>query len=249
MNIEGTTLYLDFNDSAIVLAVDSLGHYGSADRPVPAQGNFKKFAVLEDRFVVATVGMLYSPEIEYEFEDWVSNWVTAKLGAISPKTPYHIALSLHDQMGKTIKRLERIPDSALWKFDPRFDLVVDLLATYIVVGYDKGVPQLFKFVANIDRDKRRIDDIFVGQWPNKPAIFGNQEFLSKIDNPGIERDAYLRIRDAVESHSLPLCAQELACDIVARVKVEAHFNNQRVGGTINAVVIERDSGRASLYSF
>lgn len=234
----------------MVLAVDSKGHSRPL-APVAAQREFKKFCVIGEKFVVGTVGMICCPQIEYEFENWIAAWASTEFAALSPKTLDRVASSLYKQMGKSIKALEGLPDNALWKSDPRVDLPVDLLVEYVVAGYDDGVPKLLKFAAHINRNDRRIEEIPI-HWCDNPTILGNREFLSKIDCPGNERELYFRIKNEIRSRPaemLPSCGQKLLFDAVARIKVEAHFNYERVGGTINAVVIERETGLASLFAF
>jgi hypothetical protein len=242
----GTTLIANCNEDAMILAVDSKGHSENSGKPVPPERSFKKCCVIGGKFAVGTVGMIEFIKVEYEFEKRVTEWIETEYAAIYPKTPARVATKFHKHMSRAIHAVEKGLHDEFWKRYPDGKPLVK----YVFAGYDEGTPEFYEARFWFDGKQRKIlDTPFI--FLDVPCYIGNTESIRKIDLPGIEWERY-RFERSVVARSLarlPPCAQEITLDAVARINVEAYFNDERVGGTVNVIVIERQTDRAELFSF
>jgi len=199
--------------------------------------------------------------IEYKFEDWIVDFIRERRGA-TDSSPKVFADALYQRMLDTFKPVEIMLEYGGWKdYKPG-----DRLVNYLVAGYASNYKnlQLLEIGAEYMEGRRlrylgplqhETNSAWSMKQP-KDVYFGEDEcFLKALD--GIEPQSGVGQREASKCLAttanlfprMPKALRELTANAVALVKVEAEFNPNKVGTTVNAAILDRVTKRHYLATF
>lgn len=258
------------------MAADDLVYALKDGEAVPAERNVRKVYAMQSvligssgamryveggRLVPVTGGSAQDISVEYKFEDWIVDFIRERREAPN-NSPKVIADALYERMRDTFKPVE-----IMLEYGKRDDFELgDRLLSYIVAGYANNFQNLRLFELGIEyADGRQLrylapfEHETAPAWANrqpKDLYLGEDEFFIRALD-GREPESGIRKREwskCVESISsklpkLPEALQDTAASAVSLVKVEAEFNSNKVGSTVNVAVLDRVAKRSYLATF
>lgn len=235
----------------MIVAVDDLGH-SKRGGIVPLQGGIRKLFVLDDRIVIASVGLMRHPGIEYKFEDWISAFIKTHYGALSDKHPMRVAAALEKQARETFHGIETLPDDELWNLNPPLKSLV----SYVIAGYaqDCRVPYVIEFEAKLNVNGRHVEYAPALQYDTNPVVFGERKFAMRAQD-GLEPERpYLQsiiptLNIGAALPEIPPSLQDIVACVVGMVKVESKFNRDLVGENVRVGVLYRPTGTSFVAVF
>lgn len=267
---QGTALIMLAISEGVVMAADDLVYRLDAGTPVPAETNVRKVFAMGN-ILIGTAGVLRCKQsapisaereapqtvsIEYKFEDWIVEFIRARRNT-SDNDPETVANALDAKMRETFKPVEILLEHGTWGDQSPGDR----LASYVVAGYSKNFKNfhLFELGAEYNLEGngvRYLTPIRHGTKLPKDLFFGEDQFFLRALE-GVEPQAGTLRREmprclssaAVVLPNIPEALQKLTASAVSLVRVEAEFNPNKVGRTVNAVIIDRAARKPYLAAF
>ncbi len=252
---KGTTLIVLATDDGLLIAADDIMYREQEGQAIPVKQNVRKVWAMGN-IMIGSSGILFCPEIEYEFENWIANFIEAHRGA-TDKLPSDIAEAIHVKMRETFQPVETLVKKGKWEAHAPGERLVN----YVIAGYTKNFrkPYIFEVGAEVNSAGDGLRYIaplhHVHQLPHR-VWFGEDQFFLRAEERkepeasllgSIASDALNAV--AVQLPDIPEPLQETVAIVVGSVKVEAHFNPNKVGDAVNLIVIDRASRKHYLAIF
>jgi hypothetical protein len=255
----------------VVMAADDLVYYPQSSVAIPAERNVRKVFEIGNNILIGTAEIMRAEEsrrlvahgetpqtiaIKYKFEDWIIEFIKGQRHA-SDNDPEAVANALYAKMRETFKPVEVFLEHGRWgDYAPG-----DRLVTYIVAGYAKNFKNfhLFEFGAEFNPEAnglRYIAPIRHETKLPKELYLGEDKFMLRAvagqePEAGVLQEAWFRYFDSatVVLPNIPEALQESVAVAVSLVKIEAKFNPDKVGDTVNVVVIDKRAKRTYVANF
>lgn len=186
--------------------------------------------------------------IKYDPNDWFPALVN-ELGATPNGLPSAVAETIYRKLQEVFKPAEPLVAQGVWQgYKPG-----DRLVNYVVAGYTKNFKRPYIFEVGVEINRNNDGLTFIGPVPHQKPLphsvrFGEDYHFERAD-AGLEPEhsVWASSVDAVHPDLIRLwpniskpLQEALACTIGC-IKVEAHFNPQKVGSKVNVVLIDRNS--------
>lgn len=266
----GTSLIVLAGDEGVVMVADDLLYRLQSGAAIPAERDVRKIFAMGS-ILIGTAGMLrckdreeirgegkspHTISIEYKSEDWIVEFIRAHRSAAN-NDPERIADALYAKMRDTFKPVEIFLEHGAWSNEGPGDRLV----TYVVAGYPKNFQNfhLFELGAEINLSGNGLRYVTPLRHPRElPFEFylGEDEFLTRAARGSEPQATVFRnfVRDlggtvAGVLPNTPRSLQQLVAVAVSLVKVEAQFNPDKVGATVNAAIIDRGTRKSRLATF
>jgi hypothetical protein len=234
------------------MCADDLVYRTEGDKATPVGLGVQKVFAGAKNVLIGSAGLMYDPEIEYRFDDWVTRFIESRCG-ISNIVPSAVATALFEKMVATLKPLEALTESAMWK-----DLAPgDRLVSYVVAGYTTGFRQHYLFELGIEINERhklafispmhkKVEDLSLGEDEfMSRAMIGKEPQYSEWMK--IVADVGPTVADVFPQASTGL--QAIVAPVIGFIKIEAKFNPNKVGNGIFACLIDRRAKSSYTASF
>lgn len=240
----GTTLIAVASPQGIVMAADDFAYKEQEGKAVPAGRGVRKVFFAGNRLLVGSAGIVENDE--YKLEDWITGIIEEHRGT-AVKRPTDLAAAIDAKMRTTFKPIEAFVEQGCWSsHGPR-----DWLVHYIVAGYSEKFqrPYMFEVGARIDAKGTWLVYVsrthHVKKLPFRFSV-GEDKYWPAASNGTEPPASFMRsIAPTVEQRVLTLLPnvprdlQEWVLNLVCFIQVEAKFNPDKVGATVNVVLIDR----------
>ncbi len=251
--LEGTSLFCVATDDGIFLAADDLVYSEQDGMAVPLGHDFRKVGAT-DKVLIGTAGLMEMVHGDFKYRAGVfSNELLDELERVSADFPSSVAERIHQKLRETFKPAESLVTEGVWKGHRPGDR----LLSYLVAGYTKNFKRPYVFEIGVEINRNTDGLTFVlpisHQKPLPHSVrFGEDHFIERANarfEP--ERSKWESLVDGVipavakAFPNIPQRLQESVASTIGSVKLEAHFNPQKVGSKVNVVLIDR-IGRAVL---
>lgn len=209
---------------------------------IPLRNGVQKLFILKPNIIVGTAGLMSHPEIKYEAEEWIPEFILAHEGPALHR-PGDIAPALHVKMRDTFEAIESRPEDSLWQSHRPGDRVVG----YFVAGYAESfkAAYLFELGAEINREGSGLVYLPPARKNAEMTWIGEDQFWQRAaDRQEPEATARSAIKSGLLSSPMPEIPEalnEVVFALVSLVKVESQFNPKRVGDGVAVALIERAS--------
>lgn len=240
--LRGTTLISLATDDGILMAADRLVYAVVDGQAVPRHQGFPKVFATGSNILIGSAGMMIIPEVRYHIQDWIAEFVQPQESAPA-KRPDEIATALREKLRMTFQATETSPEAGGWKgYGPS-----EWLVSYAVAGYAGSFnrPYLFELGVQVDKDGRRL--VYPPPLSHSPKdrfwIGEDQHLQRAIDgiDPEVSAwmDFYPRVSFGDHLPNTPAKLKDAVARIVSLIKVEAHFNSNRVGESVLVGIVDR----------
>jgi hypothetical protein len=225
------------------MAADDLVYAERSGHPIPGANCIQKISTLSSNILIGSAGLMIHPEIDYEYENWISSFITAHETDLT-KRPSDIATALETRMRNTMKPIESGGESGFWMTHR----IGERIVTYIVAGYAESFhqPYLFEFGAEINQDGTGLHYVQPIRHRDSSILVGEDESLTRAQqglDPEYSARESILAEVTVNVHEylpqIPISMQEAVASVVSFIKVEARFNPQKVGNGVRLGLIDR----------
>jgi hypothetical protein len=245
MTERGTSLICVAAEDGTFLAADDLVYTEADGQVMPLRRDFRKVGATE-RVLIGTAGLMIYSDVAYDVNSWFTELIE-ELGPRGDELPSTVAEGIYKKLHRTFSPGEPLVARGHWKTYASGDRLVN----YIVAGYTKNFKRPYIFEIGVEMNGSRDGLAFVGpihhrKSPPHTVRFGEDRHYERAD-AGIEPehsvwekyvDALLpAVTEAFPRVSATL-QESIACT-VACIKVEGHFNPQRVGSKVYVVLTSR----------
>jgi hypothetical protein len=224
------------------MAADDLVYVEKDGQAIPRYEEVQKVFVSGGNVLVGSSGVVLHPETEYKHDDWISTLIKSD-AALPLNHPSDIAERIKDKARSTFKA-EDVAKGGAWEtYRPG-----ERFVSYAVAGYGRSFhrPYVFEVGAEVNPDRNGLK-FSLTQRREHNLRLGEDAFLIRAWR-GIEpqnsmwRGKMAEVTGTIGEiwSDLPTGLQEVVASIVASIKIEAHFNPQKVGGRVRVGVIPRD---------
>jgi 20S proteasome alpha/beta subunit len=90
----GTTLIAATTADGIVMAADDLMYAEQSGQAIPLKNGFHKVFVADKNILIGSAALMLDQTIEYQFEDWITEFIETQQGTLAFKRPSDIAAAL-----------------------------------------------------------------------------------------------------------------------------------------------------------
>ncbi len=248
----GTTLYTISTPDGILMAADDLMYSEQDGKTVPLANGVSKVFVM-DNVLIGSAGILLWEPLEYKLQGWIADFIEAHRSA-SDKRPSSVAEAIHAKMRETFEPIDPIVKQGKWKsYGPG-----ERLVSYVIAGYTKNFtkPYFYEVGTEVNPEGSGLCYIPPVQRPDNGLWLGEDKFfLRAIDGKepqsslwrGIFSDVVQDVANTLPN--LPEALQDSVASVVGLIKVEAKFNPDKVGDTVNVAVIDRRAKRSHIANF
>lgn len=250
--LAATTVIVSVSQDGIVVSSDSkivFNEIAGSDKAPPSEGSTRKFMVVQDRIVVASLGDadIQSETIHYNFLKWMNDLQGGLPKGISVDD---LTSTIKTESAKAFAGWEEALDSgAIQRHGPGD--ICPILVQYLIIGYQDGAPriQLVQFYNDWNTNKLVGPEQFlIHGGTSRPGMqpFGVKEAITNILNPGSY--AYKRaMAQDPQAFGHLLSGQASLDETIALtrtlIKIEEEVNPNDVGGDVQTVRVLPD-GRA-----
>jgi hypothetical protein len=243
----GTSLICVAIDDGVFLAADDLVYVERDGQALPLSTNFRKVCGTE-RILIGTAGLMVHTDIKYDVQVWVRDFINTHAASLS-EIPSSVAEGIFEKLKETFRPAESLVAQDVWKGY----LPGDRLVNYVVAGYTKNFKRPYIFEVGVEINRNRDGFAYISPIHHHKALphnvrFGEDHFMERAD-AGIEPehslwassvDAALPDVASAFPNITPAFQESVACT-VGCIKVEAHFNPQKVGSEVHVALIDRHS--------
>jgi hypothetical protein len=242
----GTSLICLATEDGVFLAADDLVYAEREGQAIPLQRDFRKVGAINTT-LIGTAGLMVHHDIKYDFNDLIPE-LEKGLGA-TDRLPSSVADQILRKLRDVFKPAEPLVAQGVWKgYKPG-----DRLVNYVVAGYTKNFKRPYIFEVGVEINRSNDGLTFVEPIHHQKPLprrvwFGEDHYFERAE-AGLEPE-YAVWKSSTDAnypdvvHAFPNSAQRLqeavACE-VGCIKVEAHFNPQKVGAKVNVVLVDRNS--------
>jgi hypothetical protein len=245
----GTTLICLATEDGVFLAADDLMYVEREGQAVPHQRDFRKVGAT-DNVLIGTAGLMVMvhPAFKYLVTDWTTDLLN-KLEDIHNELPSSVAERIYQKLRETFKPAEPLVTQGVWKGY----LPGDRLVNFVIAGYTKNFKRPYIFEVGVEINRNNDGLTYISPIPHQKPVphhvrFGEDYYIERVD-AGIEPEHSVWaglvdciFPDVVRAFpSIPPAFQESVACTVGCIKVEAHFNPQKVGSKANVVLIDRNN--------
>jgi len=250
----GTSLICLATEEGVFLAADDLVYAEHEGQAIPLQRDFRKVGAINTT-LIGTAGLMIDTDIKYDVNDWIPALVNE--GATPDGLPSSVADKIYRKLEEIFKPAEPLVLQGFWKGYKPGDRIVN----YAVAGYTKNFKRPYIFEVGVEINRCNDGLTFVEPIHHQKPLphrvwFGEDHHFERAED-GLEPE-YAIWRSSTDAaypdvvHAFPNSAQRLqeavACE-VGCIKVEAHFNAQKVGSKVNVVLVDRNSRSVLSASF
>lgn len=242
----GTSLICFATEHGIFLAADDLVYAEQEGQAIPFHRDFHKVGAINNT-LIGTAGLLIHTDIGYDVNRWIPELFSEL--QTGDGLPSSVGEKIHTKLQDTFRPFDPLVAQGVWSgHEPG-----DRLVNYVVAGYTKNFkrPYIFEVGVEINRNNDGLNFIspIHHQKPLPQSVrFGEDHFYERAD-AGLEPEhsVWESSMDAVRVDviralpNVPQQLQSLVVGTVGLIKVEAHFNPQKVGSKVNVVLIDRNS--------
>jgi hypothetical protein len=253
----GTSLLVMHGEGGAVMAADDMIYVVQDGLPIPSAENVRKvFAIQAGNVAIGSGHLCFArcPDIgwEYKVDDWVAGFIRSQQDN-PPHTPHSIATALYEKLRVAFQPIESLIEQHLWNGQVRGERLV----SFTTAGYADDFSKYECFELAIEFDRERDGLRYIAPFRHdlqffQPLRFGeDQAMMSALRGQDPEVARYRKLLKEIEasvsadSPELPPSLQRALATVVALIKLEAYFNKQKVGRTVNAIVINR-AGKTTL---
>jgi hypothetical protein len=243
---KGTSLITLATAEGIVVAADDLMYVEKEGKAIPIELRMRKVFTVESNLLIGSAGTVKNKSIEYHLENWIADLI-AEQHSTSVKRPSDMAHAINAKMRTTFKPIETLVEQGRWSSHGPGDRVV----SHVVAGYSEKFrqPHIFELGAEVNSEGNRL--VYVSRPHHLTELvpffcLGEDKFWRRAkDGINPERFHLCEIVPKVIEDTasalpdIPRALQESIALAVSFIKVEAKFNKDRVGQTVNVAVIDR----------
>jgi hypothetical protein len=234
------------------MAADDLMYSEQEGKAIPmATGVPKVFAF--DSILIGSAGIAFCDPLKYKLQDWITDFIHAQRSA-TDKRPKAVAEAIHAKMRETFEPVDAIVKQGKWKSHGPGERLVG----YVVAGYTKTFtkPYIYEVGTEVNADGCGLRYIPPIHRPDNDLRIGEDKFLLlAVDGKEPQSSLWHAFFDDILSGvtgtlpNLPEALQDAVASCVSLIKVEAQFNPDKVGQTVNATVIDRASRQVFFATF
>jgi len=242
----GTSLICLATEDGVFLAADDLVYAERNGQAVPLQRDFRKVGAINTT-LIGTAGLMIHHNINYDVNDWIPE-LEKELG-VTDGLPSSVADQILRKLQDVFKPAAPLVSQGVWKGYKPGGRLVD----YVVAGYTKNFKRPYIFEVGVEINRTHDGLTFIGPIHHQKSFphrvwFGEDYYFERA-REGREPEYSFWERSAEAAHAdvvraFPNCPQplqEAVVSTVACIKVEAHFNAERVGSKVNVVLFDRSS--------
>lgn len=227
------------------MAADDLIYSEKDGQAIPLERNARKVWPMGN-VIIGTAGIMLFRPIEYKFEGWITEFIEVHR-ARPGEFPSDVAQAIYKKMRETIQPIEAAVEFGRWKSHAPDERLV----SYVVAGYTKnfGKPYIFEVGAEINSEGNGIRYISPLQLKhNLPhrVWFGEDKFFLRAEGGHDPEISFLESAVSAalttvtnQLPDIPEGLREHIATAVGCIKVESHFNPNKVGDWVNVVIIEK----------
>ena len=234
------------------MAADDLVYVEHADRCDPLCRDFPKVGATDNLLIGAAGTMMMQHEaFKFLLTDFLTN-LKAK-----DELPSSAAEAVCQLLKEVFAPAERLVTEGVWKNYSPGDRVI----SFIIAGYTKNFKRPYVFEVGVAINPTNDGLAYISPIRHQKPLpshvrLGEDHFMERA-NAGIEPEQSVWV-DAVDKVSpdvirafpnIPAALQEAVACSVGCIKLEAHFNPQKVGSKVNVVLIDRGSRSHLLSAF
>ena len=251
----GTTLICLAMDDGVFLAADDLVYTELDGKATPSGRSFTKVCVFGD-VLIGTAGLMVDSALKYDVQSWITDFIESH-GRTASKLPSAISQAIWDQLRHTFEPTEPLVKQGYWESHRPGDRIL----SYIVAGYTESFKQAYVFETGVEINRQGDGLTYVSPLHHKKQLphnvyFGEDYFLERASK-GLEpeRSHFLKTVEDIGPTikqllpDIPGTLQEGLAGAVSLIKVEAHFNPDKVGSTVKVALINRRNRKSYLSTF
>jgi hypothetical protein len=243
----GTSLLCMATDDGTILAADDLVYAEQNGMAVPRGHDFRKVGAT-DKILIGTAGLMEMVHDNFEYRAGAfSNELLNEFERAPAALPSSVAERIHQKLREAFKPAESLVKEGVWKGHRPGDRIL----SYLVAGYTKNFRRPYMFETGVEINGNNDGLIFVPPISHQKPLprsvrFGEDHFIERA-NAGFEpeRSTWASLVDGLSPAvaqafpTIPPRLQENVACTIGCVKLEAHFNPQKVGSKVNVVLIDR----------
>jgi hypothetical protein len=252
----GTSLLILPIDEGVAVAADDLVYEVRDGIAVPAFAGVHKVFAASDRVIIGTTQNMWIKiaepiSFEYHIDKWIAEFIPPQ-SSCAECDPEEVATRIYNKARQTFEPIDSLIRERKWNKQAPGDTFVN----YLVTGYAKdfGEYSLFNVWFRIDTDGKGLNFSPVEKkltQSRQLSWYGEDQFFIRAQQ-GLSPEAEMFTRRRLECSDLidtilpdihPRL-KESASYISGLIKVESHFNKNKVGRSVNLVVIDRGAGRS-----
>jgi hypothetical protein len=257
-----TTVVFVVNDSGIVVLADSKATVpeGQMDESCPPNTDTRKVFVVRERFAIASLGAncFHYAKVSrmYEVSFNLSTWINDLQGSLPKDVSFdQFAGITKAKFSELIPKVQIAVASGYWGNPENSMDIFEPMTTFLIAGYDKGVPRLSVVKVYIDWDKKTVLEPYLIRVDLEP-IEGQTQFkyagITQAAANIFERDSYAykyamrtypKTFGEFIAHRAPSLDESITLGRVL-IEVEQEVSPKTVGGAIRGVKIA-PNGRAT----
>ena len=251
--LRGTSLLCVATDDGIFLAADDLVYAEQEGIAVPRGYDFRKVGAT-DKVLIGTAGLMEMVHGDFNYRAGAfSNEILDQLEHAPVGLPSSVAERIYRKLREAFEPAESLVTEGVWKGHRPGDRIL----SYFVAGYTNNFRRPYMFEIGVEINRNNDGLTFVQPISHQKPLphnvrFGEDHFIERA-NAGFEpeRSKWASLVDDVlpgvaqAFPNIPQRLQEIVACTIGFVKLEAHFNPQKVGSKVNVVLIDR-IGRAVL---
>ncbi|HEY4364348.1 MAG TPA: hypothetical protein VGN17_25510 [Bryobacteraceae bacterium] len=225
------------------MAADDLQYVERDGEAVPRQTHVQKVFLLPPNILIGTAGVGTHPKIGYESCTWIAAFIISQTGDAIHR-PDQVAGALRVKMQETFNVLESMPDDMLWETYKPGDRVV----TYFVAGYADSFRRPYFYEVWTEVNAKGDGLIYFAEQRTVRQLFwiGEDQFWTRAANGSGEEPytsnrlgIYREIESKVPAGTIPASLRDAALSLATLIKLEAKFNDKKVGSNVAIAVIDR----------
>jgi hypothetical protein len=243
----GTSLICLATEDGILLAADDLVYAEHEGQALPLQRDFRKVGAINST-LIGTAGLMIHADINYDLNEWFPE-LLKELEAAPNGLPSLVAETIYRKLQNVFTPAEPLVARGVWKGHKPGDRLVN----YVVAGYTKNFKRPYIFEIGVEINRTNDGLTFVGPIHHQKPLphrvwFGEDHYFERAEKyleP--EYSIWESSANAIHPNVVrafphsPEPLQEAVVSMVGCIKVEGHFNADKVGSKVNVVLIDRNS--------